>query len=125
MSTLKKLFIRSVLQEEGKRFLSNQGREIRAKLNFHTRRLMDDRTAHATGSNDRFDGKLVITFPAYLRLLDAKRNIKDKNGKRSRKGYQIYNRFAMGYYYAIAHRLQNDFTDDVALQLRRQWQRPN
>ncbi|KKO90568.1 hypothetical protein AAW12_15940 [Sphingobacterium sp. Ag1] len=125
MSQLKKLFIRGVLEEEGRRYLSNQGREIRAKLHFHTRRLFNDRTMNVVSASDRYEGKLIITFPNYLRLLDARRNVKDRTGKRSRKGYQLYNKFAMGHYYAIAHRLQNDFTDDVALNLRRQWQQSN
>ncbi|GAA0885849.1 hypothetical protein GCM10009120_44480 [Sphingobacterium siyangense subsp. cladoniae] len=125
MSQLKKLFIRSILEQEGRRYLSNQGRELQAKLHFHTRRLFDDRTIGVVTSSNRYEGKLIITFPAYLRLLDAQRNTKDKSGRRSRKGFQIYNKFAMGHYYAIAHRLQNDFTDEVALNLRRQWQQSN
>jgi hypothetical protein len=121
MSTLKKLFIRSILEDEGSRFLRNQGREIRAKLNFHTRRLFTDRKMNIVGGTNKYEGKLSISFPAYLRLLDAKRNPKGKDGRKIRKGYQLYNRFAMGHYYAIAFRLQNDYTDEVALNIRRTW----
>jgi len=123
MSIIKQRFVQMVLKEEGERFLRNQGRELRKQLHFHTKRIINERDA-SVSSGDAMDGQLSISFVAYLRLLDLRRNTKKKGSRgTSRRGYRIYNRFAMGHYYGIAFRLQNDFTDEVALAIRRQWQK--
>lgn len=121
-SIIKKRFVNQVLTEEGARFIKNQGREIRKKLHFHTRRLINDRTVKVTSADD-MDGQLAITVPHYARLLDLRKNTRTKdNGKRrSKKGYRIYNRFAFGHFYGIAFRLQHDLTEEVAEGIRRQW----
>lgn len=123
MSIIEKKFVQQVLQDEGQRFLRNQGRELRKKLHFHTHRIINERSAKVTTS-DTMDGKLTISMVAYLRLLDSRRNTKRRGSKaRDRKGYQIYNRFAMGHFYAIAQRLQTDFTEKVRTAIRREWSR--
>lgn len=123
MSIIRKKFVEAILKEEGERLIRNQGREIRKKLHFHTHRLINDRSMKVTSSNDS-DGQLSITFPSYLRLLDLRRNTRDRGSKRiNRKGYQIYNRFALGHYYGIAFRLQNDFTEEVKEALVKKWQK--
>ena len=123
MSIIRKKFVEHILKEEGRRFIRNQGREIRAKLNFHTHRLIQDRKEDVQ-SADSMDGQLTITVPDYARLLDLRKNTRGKNDKRrTRKGYQIYNRFAFGHYYGIAFRLQHDFTDEVRIALKKQWEK--
>lgn len=123
MSIIRKEFVRQVLQEEGKRFHRNQGREIHKKLHFHTRRLINQREVSVSTDAD-MDGQLSIKVPHYNRLLDLRKNTRKKGEKgRERKGYRIYNRFAYGHYYGIAFRLQYDLTDEVQLAIRRQWQK--
>lgn len=123
MSIIKKRFVEHILKEEGDRFLKNQGREIRKQLHFHSKRLINERVAEVSGG-DGLDGQLSISFMSYLRLLDLRKNTRGKSDKRiTRKGYQIYNRFAMGHYYGIAFRLQNDFTDEMAASIKSEWQK--
>lgn len=123
MSIIRKKFVEQILKEEGRRFIRNQGREIRAKLNFHTHRLIQDRK-EAVQSPDAMDGQLTITIPDYTRLLDLRKNTKGRTDKRKiKKGYQIYNRFAFGHYYGIAFRLQHDFTDEVRIAIKKQWEK--
>lgn len=123
-SIIKKRFVEQVLNDEGRRFIRNEGREIRKQLQFHTKRLFNDRKAEVTTGDD-MDGKLSITVPHYTRLLDLRKKtkIKGEKRKRSAKGYRIYNRFAYGHFYGIAFRLQHDFTEEVAQGIRRQWQK--
>lgn len=122
MSITKTRFIQEVLQDEGKRFLRNQGREIRKQLHFHTHDIINERSV-SVSSDGSLNGRLSIKLVAYLRLLDSRRNTKRKNGRGvNKRGYRIYNRFAMGHYYGIAFRIQNDFTDEVAADIRRRWQ---
>lgn len=121
MSYIKREFIRQVLEDEGKRLVSNQGIEIEKRLKFHTRRLISDRKTTVSQSDD-LSGKLVFTYPAYLRFLDIKRKVKrNKKTKATKikKGYRLYNRFVMGHYYSIAYRLQNEFSSEVADAIRK------
>ena len=121
MSYIKREFIRQVLEDEGKRLGKNQGIEIEKRLKFHTRRLIQDRTATVTQGDD-LSGKLTFTFPAYLRFLDMKRKVKrNKKSKvtKIKKGYRLYNRFVMGHYNSIAYRLQNEFSSEVADAIRK------
>ncbi len=123
-SIIKKRFVEQVLNDEGRRFLRNEGREIRKQLQFHTKRLFNDRKAEVT-TDDDMDGKLSITVPHYARLLDIRKktNTKGEKHKRPVKGYRIYNRFAYGHFYGIAFRLQHDFTNEVAQGIRQQWKK--
>lgn len=123
MSIIRKRFVAQVLKEEGDRFLKNQGREIRKQLHFHTKRIVNERVTKVT-SGDAMDGQLSISFVSYLRLLDLRKNTRSRSTNRiTRKGYQIYNRFAMGHYYGIAFRLQNDFTDEMAASIKKEWEK--
>lgn len=125
MSIIEKKFIQQVLEEEGARFLRNQGREIRKQLQFHTKRLINERSFKVIETPG--GGKLEITHPAYQRFLDIRRDTSRKRkgaGRRkSRKGYRIHNRYVMGHYYAIAFRVQNDFTEEVRAVIQRQWKK--
>lgn len=124
MSIIEKKFIEHVLKEEGARYLKNQGREIRKQLEFHTKRLINDRSIRVYGSGE-MAATLEITHPDYERFLDIRRDtLRRRRGagkRKSKKGYRIHNRFVMGHYYAIAFRVQNDLTEDVRLMLKRQW----
>lgn len=118
--SLKSQFIHNVLQAEGKRTLSNQGRAIRKEVMFHSNRLLRDRKAEVSTSAS--GGTLKITVPHYNRLLDIKRSRKRKSGKgTSRRSLRIYNRFMMGAYYSIAFRLGNDLTDETIADIRRSY----
>lgn len=123
MSIIEKRFIQQVLEEEGARFLKNQGREIRKQLQFHTKRLINDRSARVIATDA--GGRLEITHPAYQRFLDIRKDtVRRRKGagrRKSRKGYRIHNRYVMGHYYAIAFRVQNDFTEEVRVRIKRQW----
>lgn len=122
MSYIKREFIRQVLEDEGKRLVKNQGIEIKKRLKFHTRRLIEDRTT-SVSQNDDLSGKLTFTYPSYLRFLDMKRKVKrNKKGKATKikKGYRLYNRFVMGHYNSIAYRLQNEFSSEVADAIRKE-----
>ncbi|HWK58102.1 MAG TPA: hypothetical protein VNQ80_12220 [Parapedobacter sp.] len=124
MSIIERKFIQHVLKEEGARFLRNQGREIRKQLVFHTKRLINERTFQVN-ENGGMSATLEITHPSYQRFLDIRRDtVRKRKGagrRKSRKGYRIHNRFVMGHYYAIAFRVQNDLTDEVRLNIKRQW----
>lgn len=111
--SIKSHFIRNILREEGKRTLSNQGRAIRRLVKFRTGRLERDRIAEVLNSPEQ-GGTLRITVPHYHRILDIKRDVKNKRGDRvTRKSRRIYNRFIMGAYNSIAFRTQNDFSQAV------------
>lgn len=113
-----------VLKEEGARYLRNQGREIRKQLVFHTKRLINERQAKAI-ELPGLSAKLEVTHPDYERFLDIRRDTtrrrKGAGRRKSKKGYRIHNRFVMGHYYAIAFRVQNDFTEETRQLIKRQW----
>lgn len=106
--------MKDTLEDEGKRLLKNQGKAIRKELEFHTHRLIQDRTAVASITGDS-QATLKITHPAYQRFLDIRKGTRRKGGgkRRSRIGYQIHNRFMFGHYLAIANRMSVDFTEEV------------
>lgn len=101
--------------------MRNQGIEIEKRLQFHTKRLINDRTVSVNQSDD-LTAKLAFTFPAYARFLDIKRKVKRNKKTKATKvkpGYRIHNRFVMGHYYSIAYRIKNEFTSAVADAIRK------
>lgn len=121
MSIIRKMFIKEILEDEGQRYLRNQGRALAKQLHFHSHRLIQERSVSVSADED-LDGKLSISSVAYLRFLDLRKPATKKSGKgKLNKGYQIYNRFAMGHYYSIAFRLQNDFTQEVSARIQESW----
>ena len=98
--------------------LSNQGRAIRKEVQFHSYRLFRDRKVEVLPTPDD-RGTLRLTVPHYNRLLDIKKERRNKSGKGTRvRSLRIYNRFVMGTYYAIAFRVANDFTEEVKRDIR-------
>lgn len=112
-------FLKRTLDDEGKRLIKNQGKAIRKELEFHTHRLIRDRTAIASITGDN-QATLKVTFPIYQRFLDIRRNTKKKAGKRrSTKGYRIHNRFMFGHYLSIANRVSIDLTEEVVQEIKK------
>lgn len=113
MDLIKKRFVGKVLQEEGKRLIRNQGAILYKRLVFREGVLRDSRGVSVRES-DAMDGELTFKHVDYERFLDMKRKVKNKRGEsRTRKGYNIHNRFTYGTYHVIALRLMNDLTDEV------------
>lgn len=113
MDLIKKKFVGKVLQEEGGRLLRNQGAILYKRLAFREGVLRDSRGV-AVKEDDTMDGELTFKHVDYERFLDMKRKVKNKRGEsRTKKGYNIHNRFTYGTYHAIAMRLMNDLTDEV------------
>ena len=113
MPNFKHQFVKQVLQDEGKRYLKNQGIEMEKRVQFHTRRLINDRSANTQSGND-MDGSLVIKHMAYERFLDMKRLTRNKTTNRiKRSRTRIHNRFVFGHYFSIADRLMNEFTEEA------------
>lgn len=141
MSIIQKEFVRRVLEDEGKRLTRNQGIAIGKRLQFHSGRLTNDRQVRIE-SPDQMDGQLTFTHPDYERFLDLKNRIvrrkeraiikqgKNKGKKKTvagsglqkRKGYRIHNRFVFGHYQSIANRLMNEFTDEVAAGIKKDFE---
>lgn len=114
MPNFKDLFVKQVLQDEGKRYLKNQGIEMQKRLHFHTNRLFNDRTATVEGADDQMDGLLKLTHTAYERFLDMKRKVRNTKTNRIRTSrYRVHNRFVFGHYFSIANRLMNEFTEEA------------
>ena len=98
--------------------LSNQGRAIRKEVQFHSHRLERDRTVEVLPT-PADGGTLRVTVPHYNRILDIKKERKNKSGRGKRvSSLRIYNRFVMGAYYSIAFRVANDFTEEVRRDIR-------
>lgn len=113
-------FIRNILKEEGARMKTNQGKAIAREVKFHSHRLLQDRTVTILPTSE-MGGTLSYSVPHYNRLLDLKRERKNKSGTGTVvKSLRIYNRFVMGTYYAIGFRVANDFTEAVRLDIRLQ-----
>ena len=116
--SIKTIFIRNILKEEGRRLKSNHGRALSKELKFHSYRILRDREVDVL-TTPSGGGTLRFTVPHYTRLLDIKKERRKKRGKgTSKRSLRIYNRFAMGAYYSIAQRVANDFTDEVARDIR-------
>lgn len=123
MDLIKREFVRRILSEEGDRLVKNQGVAIRKRLEFRTGELENTRTTSVEGGED-LDGKLVFSHPIHERFLDMKRRVKRKRGEgtRIKYGYRIHNRFVFGHYGSIANRLMNEFTEQVAEGIRREFE---
>lgn len=118
MDIIKQKFIEDTLRDEGRRLKANQGRALRKVLKFHSHRIINDRKVEIVSTRSQND-TLRFTVPHYTRMLDIKKERRNKRGSgRSRKSFKIYNRFVMGAYYSIAHRLSNDFTEEVQRNIR-------
>lgn len=113
MDLIKKKFVGKVLHEEGERLIRNQGTILYKRLTFREGVLRNSRGI-SVRDGDTIDGELTFKHVDYERFLDMKRKVKNKRGEdRTRKGYNIHNRFTYGTYHAIAMRLMNDLTDEV------------
>lgn len=124
MGYIKDEFIRRVLENEGKRYDKNQGIEMEKRLKFHSKRLINDRTQTVIPQGD-MKATLQLTFPAYERFLDIKRKVKRNKKTKATKikpGYRIHNRFVWGHYNSIAYRLQNEFSSELAEQIKKDLQ---
>lgn len=111
---IKQRFLEQILTEEGHKFLSGQTAAINKRLKFRSGTLLNERSFSVQSSAD-LSGKLSFRFPYYTRYLDMRRKVltHDNLYMKEKKGYKIYNRFAMGTYYTIARRLSTELTDDV------------
>ena len=115
--SIKQRFVKSILEDEGRRLLRNQTQAISQKLKVRSGRLLSSR--HTSVSNASSDGgQLTFSHTIYERFLDMRRlRIGSKDVYRNRK---IHNRFVFGHYSSIAGRLMHDLTDDVVARIREQ-----
>ena len=116
-SLVEQRFVAEILTSEGARLLKNQGAAFAARLRFHTKRILEHRRAEVSAA-DGYSGQLAISHTAYQRFLDLK--AMQYGSKTVRRNRKIHNRFVWGHYNAIAGRLANDLTPDVAARLRAQ-----
>lgn len=115
--SIQQRFVKSVLEDEGKRLMRNQALSLERKLQFHTHRLYNARRTSVQSSSD-MDGQLTFSHTSYERFLDMKRlHYGSKVVSRNRK---IHNRFVFGHYASIAGRLMYDLTDDVVARFKEQ-----
>lgn len=116
MSSVRQRFIRDVLEDEGRRLIRNQSVAIMQKLKPRTGRLVSARSVSVSGG-DSSDGVLTFRHTAYERFLDMKSvQYGSANVRRNRR---IHNRFVFGHYHSIAERLAYGLTEDVAAQIRK------
>lgn len=81
-------------------------------LQFHTKRIINDRSASTSQGNG--DGMLTIKHTAVERFLDIKRKTRNKNNNRLRtRSIPIHNRFVFGHYFSIARRLMYEYTEEA------------
>lgn len=126
---IQKAFVKQVLQEEGRELRDNQSKAIAKLLNFHSNRLYDDRRTKVN-SDGQLDGQLTMTIPAYGRVLDIKPQYRNRpeskyerwRKRRRAKAFPIYNRFVFGHYYTIAYRLMYGLTEEVAANIKKQFE---
>jgi len=128
---VKKEFVRQILHEEGTELHDNQGKAIAKLLHFHSNRLFDDRP-YDVESGNAMDGKLSASIAGYGRALDIKpknRKIQEQDKytnwrkRRRTKAFPIYNRFVFGHYYTIAWRLMYGLTEEVAENIKKQFEK--
>lgn len=117
-SFAQQLFIEQVLSEEGDRYATNQEAAMSAVLNFHSRNIVNRRQLHTEQGAD-LSGKLVISHTAYERFLDMK--ALHYGARIVRPNRKIHNRYVWALYYSIAYRLANDFTEQVAEKIGKQF----
>lgn len=130
LALVRKEFVKQILKQEGKELNDNQGKAIAKLLNFHSNRLMSDRPFNVE-SEDSMDGQFSTSIAGYGRLLDIKPNnrvTREQNKythwrkRRRTKAFPIYNRFVFGHYYTIAYRLMYGLTEDVAENIKKQFE---
>jgi len=133
LALVRKEFVRQILREEGKELHDNQGKDIAKLLHFHSNRLMDERP-YSIKSEDSMDGEFSMSIPGYGRVLDIKpknRTISEQDKythwrqRRRTKAFPIYNRFVFGHYYTIAWRLMYGLTEEVAENIKKQFEKGN
>lgn len=108
-------FVKSILENEGKRLMQNQAAALGRKLTMRTGRLFNTRKTSVTGGAD-MDGQLSFDHTVYQRFLDMKRL---KYGSfEVRHNRKIHNRFVFGHYSSIASRLMYDLTDEVVAEFK-------
>lgn len=111
MPNFKQDFIKHVLNDEGNRYLKNQGLEMQKRLHFHTHRVFNDRSKKVTDEAGG-DGELTIKHTAVERFLDIKRKSRNRNTNRIKHHrIRIHNRFVFGHYFSIANRLMNEYIE--------------
>jgi hypothetical protein len=129
LALVRKQFVKQILQQEGKELHDNQGKAIAKLLHFHSNRLMTDRP-YSVESGDTLDGKFKTKITAYGRILDIKPKNRTINPEtkfsqfRQRRritAFPIYNRFVFGHYYTIAYRLMYGLTEEVAENIKKQF----
>lgn len=120
MDVYKRLFVKEILTDESARLKKNQALAMRKVLQFHSRKIINDREFQVSAASNAA-GKLRMRFPAYTRFLDIgpKRNTKTGKVVR-RKVFKIYNRFIFGHYYSIASRLATEYTEDTYQRIKQQ-----
>lgn len=110
-------FVRRVLREETERMLEKQEAAISSALQRRSGTLLSSRRAEVSGG-DSMSGTAVFSHPIYERFLDMRRL--GKSGRRQ-KGRRIHNRFVFGAYASIAKNLMYGLTDEVAREIRENW----
>lgn len=113
--SIKQRFVKSILEDEGRRLLRNQTFAIGQKLRTRSGRLLGARST--TVSNASTDGgQLTFSHTIYERFLDMKKlQYGSKEVKRNRR---IHNRFVFGHYNSIAKRLTSEYTEDTIARIR-------
>lgn len=113
MSNFKTEFVRRVLEDEGNRYMKNQGFAMTKRLQFHTGDILSARTKEVT-ADDSMDGKLTINHRAYERFLDIKkRTFNPETGRNTTRALKIHNVFVFGHYFGIANRLATEYTQEA------------
>lgn len=108
-------FVKSILEDEGKRLMQNQAAALGRKLTMRTGRLFNTRKMSVTGGSE-MDGQLSFDHTVYQRFLDMKTlRYGSHEVKRNRR---IHNRFVFGHYTSIASRLMYDLTDEVVAEFK-------
>lgn len=107
-------FIKRILDDEAKKFISAQSSRIEAVLTQRSGNLLQSRSAKAYGSDGDFEGVIVFEHPAYERFLDMRR----LSGQSKGHHRYIHNRPIMKTYNRIAERLMTEFTDETQAALR-------
>lgn len=115
--SIQQRFVKSILEDEGRRLMRNQSLALERKLRFYTNRLYNIRRTSVQGGAD-MDGQLTFTHTSYERFLDMKRL--RYGSKVVRRNRRIHNRFIFGHYSSIASRLMYDLTEDVVARIREQ-----
>lgn len=133
LALVRKDFVKSILESEGEELHDDQSKAIAKLLHFHSNRLYDERP-YSIESGDTMDGTFTMSLPKYGRFLDIKPKNKviqaqDKythwRQRRRTKAFPIYNRIVFGHYYSMAYKLMYGLTDEVANNIKKQFEKQN